>query len=175
MPFSSLLKRSALVLLAAFWLALPAQAEDVYVVHAIPGTAIGQPSDTLAVDIDVSGGCAFTGVEFGNSDSAALAVGHYDATISLSDGACGGAVAVVGSFTVALGETAVVIAHLNEAGAPTLTKISVDASPADTRVTFFPRGGRSARSAQREVRWRQDQGEPPRQRRGQLWCGGRGE
>jgi hypothetical protein len=126
---------------ALFSFAGAAQAEDVYVVHAIPGTAIGLPDDALEVDIAVGGGCPFPGVEFMGSGSADLAVGSYEVAVSLTDGSCGGAVAVVGSFDIALGETAVVVAHLNQAGSPTLTKLSIDGSMADTRVTILHGAG----------------------------------
>lgn len=118
-----------------------AQAEDVVVVHAIPGTALGLPDDALGVDIAVDGACVFTGVEFSQSAVADLPVGSYDVAVSLTDGACGGPLAVVGSFAVSLGETAVVVANLTEAGSPQLSKIAVDASEGDTRVTFLHGAG----------------------------------
>jgi hypothetical protein len=138
-----LLRRSLPLLLTAAGLALAPAAfaqDNVLIVHAIPGTDLGLSSDDLAVDIRVGGACALAGVEFGQSATDAVGVGTYDVEISLANGSCSGTLAAVGSFTVNLFQTVVVVAHLDQSGAPVISSFGVDASELDdddARVTFF--------------------------------------
>lgn len=104
----------------------------VTVIHGIPGTDVNPALDiSLPVDIEVVGvGCALTGFTFREiSPRLALPAGSYDLNVRLSDGACGGAVAVAATgVPFAAGERATVIAHLDAAGAPTASKFTNDLS-----------------------------------------------
>lgn len=113
-------------------LAAPGDA-TVTVIHGITGQDLGLPPD-LPVDVEVVGvGCALTNFTFGTiSPRLALPPGAYDLNVRLSDGACGGAVAVAAAgVPFAADENATVIAHLDGQGAPTASKFSNDLSPSD--------------------------------------------
>ena len=73
----------------------------------------------------------FTGWSFGQfaQVEADLPAGRYDVEVRLSDGSCGGAVAVAGSVFLGLGENATALAHLSEQGTPTITKFVNDFRP----------------------------------------------
>ena len=106
-----------------------AQSTDVTVtvVHGIPGTDIQLPAE-LPVDVEVSGTCALTDFTFGTiSDRLTLPAGSYDIRVRLSDGSCGGAVAIEALDVPFLaGENATVVAHLDADGAPTASKFVND-------------------------------------------------
>lgn len=112
--------------------AYAASGAKVYVIHGIPGRDLGlQPS--LPVDVSVNGACALTRFKFGQSvGPLELPAGTYDIKISLADSAnpCGGPTAIQAPVPFSDGESATVIAHLSEAGAPTASKFVNDVSPA---------------------------------------------
>ena len=104
------------------------EAATVTVIHGIPGGDLGLAKE-LPVDVEVAGvGCALTDFRFGDvSARLSLPAGAYDLRVRLSDGACGGAVAVEAlgvPFTA--DENATVVAHLDPGGAPTASKFVND-------------------------------------------------
>ncbi|HMQ34184.1 MAG TPA: DUF4397 domain-containing protein [Chloroflexaceae bacterium] len=116
---------TALVVIMALALFAPSAARaagnaGVYIVHGIPGADLGL-DPALPVDISVNGACAITGFTFGTiTDRVALPAGSYDIAISLSDGACGGPVAISApGVQLAGGQSYAIVAHLTEGGAPT--------------------------------------------------------
>ncbi len=132
------MKRATIILGALMFFAFPAQAgsldANVYVIHGINGTDLGL-DESLAVDVFVGGvGCALTGFEYGDiTDAIPLPAGSYDIEVRLSDGSCGGPLAVSGSVDLAVLENASIIASLNEQGSPTLTKYTNDLRATDNR------------------------------------------
>lgn len=116
---------SALVVLMALAVFAPAATQaagnaTVYVVHGIPGSDLGL-DPALPVDITVNGGCAITGFTFGDiTDGIALPGGSYDLAVRLSDGACGGPVAISApGVMLEGGKSYSIVAHLTAGGAPT--------------------------------------------------------
>lgn len=108
------------------------QPATVTVIHGIPGQDLGL-APTLPVDIEVVGvGCVLTHVTFKDiSPRLSLPAGSYDLRVRLSDGSCGGGVAVAANgVPFAANEDATVIAHLDAAGAPTASKFTNDLSSA---------------------------------------------
>lgn len=111
---------------------------SVRVIHGIPGQDLGL-APALPVDIEVSGSCVLSGVTFGAiSTRLGLPAGSYDIRVRLSDGRCGGAVAVEAlAVPFAADEKATVIAHLDASGSPTASKFTDDLSlsaPHESRV-----------------------------------------
>jgi uncharacterized protein with FMN-binding domain len=103
-----------------------AQAADVYVVHGINGTDLGL-AEALTVDIEVDGSCDLAEVEFEDVAGAVpIETGPVELAVYLSDGECGGTLAITGMIDLAVGETAVVVAHLDANGTPRLSKFTVD-------------------------------------------------
>jgi hypothetical protein len=105
------------------------------VVHGITGQDLNLSPD-LPVDVFVSNvGCVLTDLRFGDIEGEfELPAGTYDIEVSLSDGNCGGAVAVSATgVPFAEGENATVIAHLDASGAATASKFVNDLS----RAGFF--------------------------------------
>ncbi|MEM7172736.1 MAG: DUF4397 domain-containing protein [Pseudomonadota bacterium] len=111
----TLLATLALGLATAFMPQQAAASATIYVGHGVNGEDLGLPSE-LPVDVAVDGGCLLTGVPFGTiSDPVeGLDPGPYEVEISLSDGACGGALVMTSRVDLAFGETATVIAHLDQ-------------------------------------------------------------
>ena len=108
------------------------QAADVYVIHGIDGQDLGQ-SQALTVDIKVTGADVnecIPSVEFkGVLGPVELPTGQYNVVVSLSDGSCGGAVAIDSDVELQLTDNVTLIAHLNEAGSPTLSQFANDIRP----------------------------------------------
>jgi hypothetical protein len=103
-----------------------ASAATVYVTHGIDGRDLALARE-LPVDIVVGGTCALRGVQYQQTSAAVeLPAGSYEVEVRVSDGHCSGALALSGRFDLALGENASVIAHLNQEGAPTLSKFTND-------------------------------------------------
>ncbi len=121
--------------------AQPAQAQDasVQVIHGINGTDLGL-EESLPVDISVDGGCALTGVSFGDiARDVALPAGSYEIAVSLADTdkPCQGLLVLTSRIDLSAFENASVIAHLNQSASPTLTKVSNNVSTLgvyDTRL-----------------------------------------
>jgi hypothetical protein len=129
----------ALGLVAA---ASPADAADTFVVHGIDGRDLGlEPG--LPVDIALNGACTFEGVAFEDVlGPADLEPGTYEVEVSLADAGspCGGALAISGRIDVSVAETALVVAHLDQNGAPVLSKFTTNAAPLDpdeARLTVY--------------------------------------
>jgi hypothetical protein len=121
--------------------AQPAQAADTYVVHGINGIDLGQ-NEALPVDIAVDGACAFERVEFGEVlGPANLDTGPHQIRVSLADEQpCAGPLALTARIDVSIAETAIVVAHLDQQGAPRLSKFTTNADPldhADARLTAY--------------------------------------
>ncbi|MGH0036649.1 MAG: DUF4397 domain-containing protein [Myxococcota bacterium] len=122
--------RATLATLASFTLSFAlagaAGAADVYVVHGIDGTDLGL-DQALAVDIEVDGSCDLSAVEFGDvAGAVAIETGEVEIDVYLSDGTCGSTQAISGTFDLAIGETAILVAHLDQNGTPTLSKFTAD-------------------------------------------------
>lgn len=99
---------------------------DVYVVHGIPGDDLGL-DPALPVDIAVNGACALDDIVFTDVLPTTLETGHYRIEISVSDGVvgtCDGLPAVAGSIDISVAETATIVAHLDQNGAPTISKFT---------------------------------------------------
>jgi hypothetical protein len=111
----------------------PVGVATVTVIHGIPGDDLGLASD-LPVDVSISGlGCALTGFRFGDiTGRLSVPEGSYDIEIRLTDadaGPCAGPLAVSApGVPFEAGENATVLAHLDEAGAPTAAKFVNDLS-----------------------------------------------
>jgi hypothetical protein len=108
----------------------------VTVIHGINGIDLDL-DEPLPVDVFVAGvGCALTNFTFGEiSDRLELPPGEYDIEIRLSDGECGGPVAVSKEgVPFAAGENATVIAHLTEEGTPDASKFTNDVSEGRGRL-----------------------------------------
>lgn len=126
------MKRIAAALLAAAALAAPASAADLNakltIIHGINGTDLGF-DEGLAVDVCLAGSttplAANKPFRF-VSDPLSVPAGRYDVEIRLTDGKCGGPLAVAGEVSLAVAENATAIAHLTEYGTPTLTKFVND-------------------------------------------------
>jgi hypothetical protein len=104
----------------------------ITVVHGIPGGDLGL-ADDLPVDVLVNGEtCLLTDFRFTEvSDRVQLAPGTYDIQVLLSDGECGGAVAIdAPGVEVPAGVNASVVAHLDTEGAPTASVYVNDLSAA---------------------------------------------
>ena len=120
-----MLSRS-LALALSLGLSSLASAADVYVVHGIPGDDIGQ-ANMLPVDLAVDTVCTAQNVMLGAvAGPLTVATGERKFDLSLSDGSCTGVAAVSGRFDFAVGETAIVVAHLDQNGVPRLSKFTVD-------------------------------------------------
>ncbi len=101
----------------------------VSVIHGIPGEDIGL-NNALPVDVLVNGElCALTGVVLGDIARLELPAATYDVQVRLSDGDCGGPVAIdAPGIAVPGGVNATIIAHLDGAGAPTASVFVNDVS-----------------------------------------------
>ncbi len=103
---------------------------SVYVIHGIPGKDLGlDPS--LPVDVKVAGGCALQGFKFGQVvGPLSLPAGTYAIEISVANPAapCSNAAVIAANVPFAAGESATVIAHLANGGAPTASKFVNDVS-----------------------------------------------
>lgn len=112
----------------------------VYVVHGINGTDLGA-DEMLPVDVSLNGACALTDFQFRDiTDGIMLDEGSYDIQVSLSDGACGGPVAIdaPGVFLPA-GANVSIVAHLAEGGAPTASVFANDVMRYPGQATLIPR------------------------------------
>ena len=115
----------------------------VYVIHGIPGQDLGL-DPALPVDILVNDAiCLLKGFEFGQIvGPVRLNEGTYNFKISPANSSapCSNAPVITADVPFARGETATVIAHLTEAGAPTASKFVNDVSrimPMMTRLTVM--------------------------------------
>jgi len=102
----------------------------ITVIHGIPGADLGLAPD-LPVDVLVNGElCALTDFSFTDvSPRLELPAGTYDLEVKVSDGECGGQTAVSAEdVAVPGGINATVVAHLDDAGAPTLSVFVNDLS-----------------------------------------------
>ena len=107
---------------AAAILALPASAmsneADLYLVHGINGMDVGL-DEALAVDVTVDGACAVTGFEFKDIiGPVTLSEGTHAVAVSLSDGACGGAVVIDIEIELPAHRMLTAVAHLDTSGTP---------------------------------------------------------
>lgn len=97
----------------------------VYVIHGIPGKDLGL-DETLPVDVLVNNSlCLLKGFKFGQIvGPVSLKAGTYNIKISLANTAtpCSNAAVINADVPFNARETATVIAHLTEAGAPTASK-----------------------------------------------------
>lgn len=104
-------------------------AADVYVVHGIDGTDLGQAQELL-VDVNVNGANALAGVPFqGVAGPLTLPEGEQTLEVRLSDGAGTGTLVITARVDLALFETAVIVAQLDAAGTPVLRKYTVNNAP----------------------------------------------
>lgn len=104
-------------------------AGDLYVIHGIPGTDIGQATDALPVDIGINGDCtALNGVEFQQSaPGGSVPAGVYEAQVYLADAdPCAGTLAVAADVAVPVSGTVLIIAHLDQNGVPTLSSFTAN-------------------------------------------------
>ena len=122
-----MLKRTASLALGAFALlaASPAQAQEspasVVIVHGVPDTP---------VDVYVNGDLTLD--DFAPStvtDPVSLPAGSYDIEVRAADAAPTDPALFGGSASVDSGMDYTIVAHLTEAGAPTLTAFANDAGP----------------------------------------------
>jgi hypothetical protein len=116
--------RRALMIVAAFAAALgvagAASAASVTVVHGVPD---------LTVDVYVNGELTLPGFEPGTiTDPLELPAGDYEIEIRAAGEPADSDPAVAGSASVADDTTASIVAHLDEAGSPTLTVYVDDVS-----------------------------------------------
>lgn len=120
--------------------AAAASASNTYVVHGIPGADLAAPPD-LPVDIAVNGDCALPGVTFGEvAGPIDLPAGPKQIAVYLAGGGapCSGPLAITARIDVSVAETAIIIAHLNQTGAPTVSGFTANAGATD------PQSGRVA-------------------------------
>lgn len=115
---------------ASVALAGTAAAAPVYVVHGIPGSALGVDEELL-VDIEVDGVCALTEVPFGTIAEEDLPAGPHEIAVYLSDGHCGGMPAFTSRIDVSAFGTAIALADLDPNGTPELSELTVDTTPVD--------------------------------------------
>lgn len=127
------------VVLASLLVVVPAQAEEaarpaqVYIIHGIPGRDLGLKRNRLPVDIAVNDVCTLTNFKFRQVvGPVELPEGTYNIKISLANKKhpCSNAPVIEADVPFAAGESATVIAHLSEAGAPTASKFVNDLTPA---------------------------------------------
>jgi hypothetical protein len=112
-----------------------AQDSTVQVVHGIPGQDLGA-DPALPVDVYVSVlGCVLRDFRFGDvSPTLTIPADTYDIEVRISDGACGGAVAISApGVTFEADQNATVIAHLSEVGEPTASVFVNDLSPSEEK------------------------------------------
>lgn len=109
------------------------ETSTVTVIHGIPGEDIGL-NNALPVDVLVNGElCALTGLVLGDIERLELPAASYDVQVRLSDGECGGPVAIdAPGVAVPGGINATIIAHLDAAGAPTASVFVNDVSAVDS-------------------------------------------
>jgi hypothetical protein len=120
---------SLMVLLVPMPASAAAADAKVYVGHGIPGQDLGL-DPALPVDVLVNDGlCLLQGFTFGSfAGPVALAPDTYNLKIKLADpvNPCTGPTAIEANVPFAAGETATVMAHLTDAGAPTASKFVND-------------------------------------------------
>jgi hypothetical protein len=167
-----LLAHFALLLsFAAF--AGPAAASDVYVVHGIPGQDLGL-DPALPVDVCLADGTPIlTGVVFGAiAGPLSLDPGRYDIEVRLADGsACGGPLATLTTLLLSFGENTSVVAHLDEQGAPALTKFGNDLRTAsdEDEARLSVRHAAAVGPVSVELRRRNSRARIPLLQNGGLW------
>ena len=126
----------ALALTVGSLSATPSDA-TVYVVHGIPGTALGSSSTDLPVDIKVNGSCvaALSGLNFGEirGPLALPAPAVYTVEIKPANtlNPCGNATVLSSSAAVTPGINASVVAHLKANGTPFISVFVNDVSRTD--------------------------------------------
>ncbi|MGD8374644.1 MAG: DUF4397 domain-containing protein [Acidobacteriota bacterium] len=109
-------------------LAVPAGAQELYVVHGINGSDLGLTS-ALPVDVSVGGGCLLEDFRFGSIEGPVpVDPGLYRVEIRLADptNPCGGTLVLARDVSVALGESAAIVAHLTEEAVVAATKFRND-------------------------------------------------
>jgi hypothetical protein len=130
MKLVTFLAAAAAALVASFGAAAQANAATVTVLHGVPG---------LTVDVYVNGDLTLEGFEPGTiTDPLELPAGDYDIEIREAGADPESDPAISGSASVGDDTNASVIAHLDEAGAPTLSVFVNDVSQigaGDARVT----------------------------------------
>jgi hypothetical protein len=107
-----------------------ARAADVIVVHGINGSDLGL-AEALPVDVAVNGGCALRDFQFGditNEPPISLPAGPYEIEVRLSDGDCAGTLVATADVNIAFGETAIIVAHLDQAGTISITNFTANAA-----------------------------------------------
>jgi hypothetical protein len=125
--------RSLLIILTAFTLfAIPAAAQHpggLLAVHGINGFDLGAAKN-LPVGVAIDGACAVPNFRFGEAiGPVALDRGTYKIEISLpADGNCGGDVVISGNVRISAGQFTAIVAHVDEAGAPTASIFPVNAN-----------------------------------------------
>lgn len=113
----------------------------VYVIHGIQGTDLDLDA-ALPVDVAVDGGCLLQGFTYGElAGPLSLDSGTYNIAIGLADpeNPCGNPPVIEADVSFSAGEVAVVIAHLDDDGAPTASKFLLDTSNTDegrSRITL---------------------------------------
>ncbi len=102
----------------------------VYVGHGIFGGDLNLDDD-LPVDIAVVDvGCILTDFRFGEfAGPLTLPPNTYDIEVRISDGACGGALAITASVPINMKENVTLLAHLDGNGAPTASKFGNNVGP----------------------------------------------
>lgn len=116
---------------------------DVFIIHGIPGNAVGRFADDLPVDVEVVElGCILHGFEFGEvAGPFELSTSSYDVNVYPADrrSPCSGTPLIsVADVPLRAGEDSTLVAHLTEDGVPTLGKFVNDFSALDSgtgRVT----------------------------------------
>lgn len=123
----------------------------VYVLHAIPGQDINALLDLqgedalppwLPVDVAVNDGCTLEAFTYGQLiGPLSLPAATYNIKISVADTEtpCSNDAVIEADVPFEQGETALVVAHLTEDGAPTATKLNLDQSAAyrsKSRITL---------------------------------------
>lgn len=133
------MRRIALAFALFTLLAAPAVAQELYVVHGINGSDLGL-SSALPVDVSVAGGCLLPDFRFGSIEGPVpVDAGLYRVEIRLADPAspCGGQLVLARDVSVALGESAAIVAHLTEEAVIAATKFRNDSravGDGETRV-----------------------------------------
>lgn len=124
------MKHFSLMMIVALLAAVsPAYAVDpaiVYVVHGIPGTALGLPTTDLLVDVRVGGFCvpALQGLNFGDiRGPLPIDPGTYPVELRPADALnpCSKNTILQTDVTVTAGLNASLVAHLTAAGAPAVS------------------------------------------------------
>jgi hypothetical protein len=133
-------RAAAVSLLAGTAFAGSAIGADVYVVHAVDGTDLGQ-AQAFAIDVGVDASCVLNDVQFGSVNGPlSVTEGERFVEVKVTDGTCTGAVVITARIQLAVDEKAVLVVHLDQNGTPKISKFSVNdgtLDPADVRVSVL--------------------------------------